>query len=118
MYVSAGGLVEGFAKSFHSAAALHPFQWLAMMALLGLVGLRPWMRAASAPHAMLPLATIAVVSATFGALLVRFRQRGEALLVWPLSLAFLVGISVVAGVRGILGLPVRWRGRTVGAARD
>jgi chlorobactene glucosyltransferase len=115
MYASTGGLVEGFAKSFHSAAALHPFHWLAMMVLLALVGLRPWARAltASAGEAGVALATVAVVSATFGGLLLRFRQRGTALLVWPLALGSLVAIALVAGVQGLLGRPVRWRGRVL-----
>lgn len=118
MYASTSGLLEGFAKNFHSAAALHPFQWLAMMALLVLVGLRPWLRifTAGAPDAAVPVAGIAVVTATFGGLLLRFRQRAAALLVWPLSLGLLVAISLRAGVRGLLGRPVRWRGRAVGGA--
>jgi chlorobactene glucosyltransferase len=116
MYASTRGLFEGFAKNFHSAAALHPFQWIAMMALLVLVGLRPWLRAftASGAAAAVPLVSIAVVTATFGALLLRFRQRPWALLAWPLSLGLLVAISLRAGVRGLLGRPVPWRGRPVG----
>jgi hypothetical protein len=119
MYASTRGLVEGFAKSFHSAAALHPVQWLAMMVLLVLVGLRPWARAVAAGPgaAIVAVATLAAVSGTFGGLLRRFRQPGAVLLAWPLSLALLVAISLVAGIRGLLGRPVRWRGRTLDAVR-
>jgi chlorobactene glucosyltransferase len=116
MYGDLRGLAEGFAKNFHSAAELHPLQWLAMMSLLVLVGLWPWGRlllpSAGAPPAA--LATVAIVSATFAALMVRFRQRLVATLTWPAALALLIAISLNAGVRGLLGVPVAWRGRKVG----
>lgn len=116
MYAGTRGLVEGFAKNFHSAAALHPFQWLGMMALLALVGLRPWWRAMTLPlgEAAVPIATITVVTSTFAVLLAYFRQRFEAALFWPCSLSLLVVISLVAGTLARLGRPVPWRGRLVG----
>lgn len=118
MYADARGLAEGFAKNFHSAAELHPFQWVAMMSLLVLIGLWPWGRwlvlGASVPAPV--LATLAVMTATFGGLLVRFRQRVLATLTWPAALALLVAISLHAGVRGLLGIPVAWRGRKVGGS--
>jgi chlorobactene glucosyltransferase len=116
MYADARGLAEGFAKNFHSAAELHPFQWLAMMSLLFLIGLWPWWRllAPNEDAASTALATVAVVTATFAGLLLRFRQRLLAAWTWPGALALLIAISLTAGIRGLLGIPIQWRGRKVG----
>jgi hypothetical protein len=85
--------------------------------LLVLIGFRPWLRLFTAPtgaERMLALATIVLVGATFAGLLVRFRQRRAALLMWPLALWALLGIALAGGVSGLLGRELAWRGRPVG----
>jgi GT2 family glycosyltransferase len=117
MYDGGRALVAGFAKSFHSAARRYPLQWAGLLTLLVLIGFRPWLRLFTAPtgaERMLALATIVLVGATFAGLLVRFRQRRAALLVWPLALWALLGIALAGGVSGLLGRELAWRGRPVG----
>lgn len=117
MYDGGRAMTAGFAKSFHSAARRYPLQWAALLTLLVLIGFWPWLRLASAPETasrVLAALTIVVVGATFAALLRRFRQRLDALLVWPLALWGLLGIALAGGVSGLLGRELAWRGRPVG----
>lgn len=117
MYENGRALAAGFAKSFHSAARRYPFQWAALLTLLVLIGFRPWLRLASGASGVeqaLALVSIGVVGATFGALLVRFGQRRDALWVWPLALCGLLGVALLGGLSGLLGRELSWRGRPVG----
>lgn len=117
MYEDARSLAAGFAKSFHSAARRYPLQWAGLLTLLALIGFRPWLRVAAATSATertLAVLSIVLVGATYAALLVRFRQRLAALVVWPLALWSLLAIAVAGGVSGLLGRELAWRGRPVG----
>lgn len=117
MYDDGRTLAAGFAKSFHSAARRYPLQWASLLALLALIGLRPWLRlatAASGGERALALVCIALVGATFAGLLVRFGQRLGALVVWPLALTGLLAVAIAGGVSGLLGRELAWRGRPVG----
>ena len=116
MYDSAGGYARGLGKSFHSAARRYPLQWAALTVLLALLGLWPWLRALAGPGDALPLAitAIAITTATQAGLLRRFRQSLAALVAWPIALASVLAISVAAGISGLAGRPVSWRGRAVG----
>jgi len=119
MYDDTRGFVRGFAKSFHSAARRYPGQWLGLSVLLVLVGLWPWARlGAGQPGAwsLLPFVALAVVTATWAALLRRFGQAREALLCWPATLGMLLLVSLAGGLAGIAGRPIDWRGREVGGS--
>lgn len=117
MYDGGRAMVAGFAKSFHSAARRYPLQWGALLTLLALIGLWPWLRVVLAPSATergLALLAIVVVGATYGGLLLRFRQGLAALAAWPPALWALLAIAVGGGVSGLLGRELAWRGRPVG----
>jgi len=117
MYDGVRALAAGFAKSFHSAARRYPVQWAALLGLLLLIGVWPWLRLASAGATVeraLAVATIVLVGATFAGLLRRFAQRPGALAVWPLALTSLLAIAIAGGVSGLLGRELSWRGRAVG----
>jgi chlorobactene glucosyltransferase len=117
MYDGGRAMAAGFAKSFHSAARRYPVQWGALLTLLALIGFRPWLRLLLAPSALertLALIAIVVVGATYAGLLLRFRQRVAALVVWPVALWSLLAIAVGGGVSGLLGRELAWRGRPVG----
>ncbi|MBY0276790.1 glycosyltransferase [Candidatus Binatia bacterium] len=117
MYDGGRAMAAGFAKSFHSAARRYPLQWGALLTLLALMGLRPWVRVLLAPsfaERALALVAIVVVGATYAGLLARFRQRLVALAAWPPALWSLLGIAVSGGVSGLLGRELAWRGRPVG----
>jgi hypothetical protein len=119
MYEGATGCVRGFAKSFHSAARRYPLQWAGLTVLLALVGVWPWLRLASGADDIVRPAAIgalAVVTATYAALLARFRQGLLGLAVWPFGLAVLIATAVGGGIAGLRGLPLEWRGRAVGGA--
>jgi chlorobactene glucosyltransferase len=117
MYDGVRALGAGFAKSFHSAARRYPLHWAALLALLVLIGVRPWLRlwtAGAALERWLALLAIVLVGATFAGLLRRFAQDPRACLVWPLALGSLLALAIAGGVSGLLGRELSWRGRAVG----
>jgi len=116
LYADAGEAARGFRKNFQAAARLYPAQWLALVAVLALVGLWPWSRLLAGDGAGLALATAALTTLTVAGLVRRFRQSALAVACWPLALAWLLAVAASGGALAITRRPIRWRGRAVGAA--